>query len=402
LALLLLGLGCMAMGLSGLVHADEWDQAKRMHDRVAGVPPDDTTLNAMRDELLPGGGGAVAAALIATNNADFYSVTLKNFAAPWTNRDQSVFVPLNDYTATVIGIVRDNRDFREILHGDVLYVGNPALGLTGYSNTSNAHYEELEIAPGANLRDDLEFRIQSSVTGVPSNATAGVMTTRAAAQAFFIMGTNRAMFRFTMLNHMCHDMEQVHEITRIPDRIRQDVSRSPGGDSRVFLNNCIGCHSGMDPMAQAFAYYDYIHDVDNDPTGINGQMTYNDVGFVDPETGTRVVPKYFNNDTNFPYGFATPDDAWSNYWREGPNAVLGWDSSLTGSGNGAKSMGMELAHSDTFAECQVTKVFENVCLRSPADSTDHGQVAAMVTSFRSSGHSLRQVFAESAAYCRGN
>jgi hypothetical protein len=25
----------------------------------------------------------------------------------------------------------------------------------------------------------------------------------------------------------------------------------------VFLNNCIACHSGMDPMAQAFAYYDF-------------------------------------------------------------------------------------------------------------------------------------------------
>jgi hypothetical protein len=89
------------------------------------------------------------------------------------------------------------------------------------------------------------------------NATAGVMTTRAAARAFFIDGTNRAMFRFTMLNHFCNDMEQVLDTTRSPDRIRQDVSRSPGGDSRVFLNNCVGCHSGMDPLAQAFAYYDY-------------------------------------------------------------------------------------------------------------------------------------------------
>ena len=53
------------------------------------------------------------------------------------------------------------------------------------------------------------------------------------------------------------DMEQVHDTSIIPDRIRQDVSRSPGGDSRVFLNNCIGCHAGMDPLAQAFAYYNY-------------------------------------------------------------------------------------------------------------------------------------------------
>ena len=48
-------------------------------------------------------------------------MTLKNFASPWTNRDQSVFVPLNDYSATVIGIIRDERDFREILSGDILY-----------------------------------------------------------------------------------------------------------------------------------------------------------------------------------------------------------------------------------------------------------------------------------------
>lgn len=399
MSLLLIGLACMALGLSGLVHADEWDQAKRMHDRIAGVPPDDATLTAMRDELLAN--RPVAAALIATNDPDFYNVTLKNFAAPWTNRDGSVFVPFNDYTATIIGIVLDNRDFREILYGDVIYVGNSALGLPAYSTTDNDHYERMEEL-GINLRDNLVFRPQSSMTGIPSAATAGVMTTRAAAQAFFIMGTNRAMFRFTMKNHLCHDMEQVHDVTRAPDRIRQDVSRSPGGDSRVFLNNCIGCHSGMDPMAQAFAYYDFVHDVDQDPEGINGQITYNDVGTIDPITGTRVVPKYFNNAANFPFGFATPDDSWSNYWRAGPNSDLGWDSALPGGGSGAKSMGTELAHSDAFAYCQVTKVFENVCLRSPADPADRGQIDSMVGSFQGSGYSLRRVFAESAAYCRGN
>ena len=83
------------------------------------------------------------------------------------------------------------------------------------------------------------------------------MTTRAAAAAFFVAGTNRAMFRFTLLNHLCNDLEQVKDSSYSPDRIRQDVSRSPGGDSRLFLNSCIGCHNGMDPMAQAFAYYNF-------------------------------------------------------------------------------------------------------------------------------------------------
>ena len=95
------------------------------------------------------------------------------------------------------------------------------------------------------------------MTDLPPAAIAGILTTRAAAEAFFVAGTNRAMFRFTVLNHLCMDLEQLKDGGRPADRIRQDVSRSPGGDSRLFLNNCIGCHTGMDPMAQAFAYYNF-------------------------------------------------------------------------------------------------------------------------------------------------
>jgi hypothetical protein len=205
-----------------------------------------------------------------------------------------------------------------------------------------------------------------------------------------------------MKNHLCHDMEQVLDITRAPDRIRQDVSRSPGGDARVFLNNCIGCHSGMDPMAQAFAYYDYVIDRANDPTGENGQLRYNGTGAIDPVTGTRVVSKYFNNNTTFADGYITTDDHWDNYWRAGPNSLLGWDPALPGSGDGAKSLGQELAHSAAFAQCQVEKVFENVCLRAPSDAADRAAVDAMVSSFESSGYNLKQPFAESAVYCMGN
>jgi hypothetical protein len=371
------------------------EQAKRMHDRIAGVPPDATTLATMAGMV---GSDPLGAALIATDSPDFYRVTLKNFAAPWTNRDRSVFVPLDDYTATIIGMVRDNVDFREILSGDVLYVGTAT---PGYSTTSNAHYEALETQ-GTDLQADLQARTQSSVTGLPASATAGIITTRSAAKAFFVDGTNRAMFRFTMLNHLCLDMEQVHDVTRIPDRIRQDVSRSPGGDSRVFLNSCIGCHSGMDPLAQSLAYYDYEYDVMNDPDAVNGRLTYNDAGQTDPVTGTRVEEKYYNNNLNFEHGYITPDDSWSNYWRAGPNKLLGWDESLPASGSGAKSFGRELANSQAFAQCQVTKVFENVCLRPPQDSADHSQISSMTTSFRSNGYSLRRVFAESAVYCRGS
>src|SRR5690606_26770168 len=255
------------------------EQALQIHNRIAGVPPSAAALLQMAnlvDNNLP------AAVELAMNNEAFYSVTLKNMATPWTNRDRTVFAPLNDYTATFIGLVRDDLDFRTLLYEDMIYVGN-ASGLPAYSNQNNNHYQALESA-GHKLKDVLVRRTQSSVTGMPADATSGVLTTRAAAKAFFIAGTNRAMFRYTLLNHFCRDLEQVHDTSLVPDRIRQDISRSPGGDSRVFLNNCIGCHNGMDPMAQAFAYYDYEFDINADPEGVNGSIHYNSEGVIDPDT----------------------------------------------------------------------------------------------------------------------
>ncbi len=381
------------------LNAGERERAKRIHDRIAGVPPSETVLNDMEADIRDG--KALDAAFTAMENTAFYDVTLKNLAAPWTNEAMSSFVPLNDYTATVIGLVRDDADFRTLLYDNILYVGDSSLGLSSYSLSNNNHYEELESG-GYSLKDNLVASTQSSLNQLPVDATAGVMTSRAAAKAFFSAGTNRAMFRFTMLNHLCNDMEQVNDTTRAPDRIRQDVSRSPGGDSRIFLNSCIGCHSGMDPMAQSFAYYDYEYDANADPDGESGRLVYNLIGTIDPETGDRVQGKYRINSTNFEYGFVTPDDQWDNYWREGQNKLLGWDPGLSGSGNGAKSMGQELAHSEAFAECQVKKVFKNVCLRNPVDTTDRNQIASMVTSFKASGYQLKQVFAESATYCMGD
>src|SRR5258706_14668871 len=76
------------------------EQARRLHDRLAGVPPTDAVLTQMAADIQAG--NTAAAAQLAMANKHFYNVTLKNFVAPWTNRDRTVFVPLHDYTATVI------------------------------------------------------------------------------------------------------------------------------------------------------------------------------------------------------------------------------------------------------------------------------------------------------------
>jgi len=374
---------CLA---AAIMPATAWsgamEQAKRLHERLTGVPPTDAVLLDMTNDII--GGSAVSAAFTAMENNAFYDVTLKNFAAPWTNRDRSVFVPLNDYTATVVGIIRDDVPFNTLLSANILYVGNGGLGLTPYSMTNNQHYEELEQS-GLSLKDNLVQTSQTAVTDLPAAGIAGIITTRAAAEAFFIAGTNRAMFRFTMINHMCRDMEEVKDITLSPDRIRQDVSRSPGGDSRIFLNNCIGCHTGMDPLAQSYAYYDYDETL--------GRIVY---------TPGQVQSKYFNNADNFRPGFVTLDDSWSNYWRDGQNQLLGWDTGRSGNGSGAASMGAELANSDAFAQCQVKKAFRSICFRDPVDAVDRNKIDEIVTSFRSGGaYRMKQVFAEAAVYCMG-
>jgi len=361
------------------VQAGPREQAKRIHDRLTGVPPSDSVLDQMTTDIT--NGNPEAAATTAMENPAFYNVTLKNFAAPWTNRDQSVFVPLNDYTATVIGMVRDDVPFNTLLSADLVYTSN-APDLPPYSMANNNHYEQAE-ANNVDLKATLVPTQQSAVTSLPPNATAGIMTSRAAAEAFFVAGTNRAMYRFTMLNHLCKDLEEIKDGTRSADRIRQDISRSPGGDSRLFLNNCVSCHTGMEPLAQAYAYYNF-----NEATG---SIEY---------TAGQVQPKYLQNETNFINGYVTPDDRWDNYWRTGPNALLGWDTSLPGGGNGAKTMGQELANSEAFASCQVKKVFKAVCFRDPVDAADRAKVAEITNSFKND-YFMKPVFAKAAAYCMG-
>jgi hypothetical protein len=364
------------------------EQAKRIFDRIAGVPPSATDYANMASYISSGDFTSVAN--YAMQAPQFYNTTLKNFAMPWTNRDQTVFAPLNDYVATFIGMVRDNIDFSTALSADILYVSNAA-GLPAPSALDNNHYATAE-SQGVDLQSTLIQTTQSGTYGIPSTATAGLMTTRGSTSSFFINGTNRAMFRFTLIAHLCNDLPTVEDITRPPDRIRQDVSRSPGGDSRVFLNSCIGCHSGMDPMAQAFAYYNFVGTAVGDGTN-TGSLQY---------TQGTTQAKYHINTGNFPQGFVTPDDSWSNRWRQGPNQVLGWDPTLPGSGNGAKSLGLELAHSATFAQCQAQKVFQAVCYRAPASQADLNQVTTMTSAFKAGGYKYKPLFASAAVYCMGS
>jgi len=287
----------LALGAS-TTFAGPREQAKRMHDRLAGIPPTEEVLCAMTYWIDPAGGNdpTRAAMIVMDTNSipdtptdcnpsgttidnslskkAFYSVSLKDFVTPWTNEDQTVHEDLNDYSALVIGMIRDNVPFDTVLSADLLYKGNSGPAL---SNANNDHYIALQNS-AADLSNPsvLVQTTQSGESGYlvanPTNASdkaapAGVTSTRAASLAFFTGGTNRLMWRMTAVNYLCRDMEQLKDVSRTPDRIRQDVSRSPGGDSSIFLSACMGCHAGMDPLASAYAYYDHEVLDDGTPTG---------------------------------------------------------------------------------------------------------------------------------------
>jgi hypothetical protein len=373
--------------LAGAAGAAPRDQARRIHDRLVGVPPDAATLDAMTALVAsPNMADKLAAAEIAMTHPAFYRTALKNFITPWTNVERTVFAELNDYTATVIGIIRDDRPFTDVLSADLVYVGANGVVGTGYSQTDNDHYRLLE----ENLVDLgnpalLVPVAQSSLPGsmLSPADTAGVITTRAAGEAFFSAGTNRRMFRFTAMNYLCRDLEQLKDVSRAADRIRQDVSRSPGGDSAVFHTECIGCHSGMDPMAGAFAFFEW------DAAAMRTVYTPN-----------QVTQKHLINSNVFPGGYVTVDDRWDNFWREGPMAALGWRAPAAG-GYGAKSFGQEIAMSRAFSLCQVEKVFQHVCFRPPQTDDDADAIERIADVFENGNYRMKSVFAEVAVHCMG-
>ena len=364
------------------------EQANRLHQRLTGVPATKEVRDQM--ETLISNGQQIEAALLAIEDENFYDNILKNWVKPWTNEEHSVKVPLTDYVATVIGVIRDETDFREILSGDIVYTAqNSGLNLPAYSIDSNDHYEQLEQAidnDGTSLKTALSAQSQSQLSGgvLPANATAGILTSRAAAEAFLVAGTNRAQFAYTFRDHMCREMETMGDASGPTDRIRKDVERNPAGDSTLFNTYCVKCHSQMDGNVGAWAYYDWDEEAN--------QIIYSQ--------GT-VRPKYSINANAFPEGYTTTDDSWVNYMRLGTNMTMGFDSQLPGSGNGAKSWGQEIANSDEFARCQVQKAFKATCLSNPESGMDKVAVERIAEVFKSSGYNMKRVFAETAVHCMG-
>jgi hypothetical protein len=356
------------------------EDAVQIYNRLNGVPPNSATIERMVAAIEAG--GLKDAAAIAIEDPGFYNVALPVWIAPWTNEDENPNIAMNDFTATVIGIIRDSIPFDQVLYGNIIYTAADALvsaqtnPIPAYATDSNAHYQALTDR-SLDLKQNLVQKVQSDVVGIQE--TAGIMTTRAFAEAFFSGGTNRAPLRFTLKNFLCRDLEQLSDTSIADFRIRRDVDRSPGGDSKVFRSKCAGCHAGMDGLAGAFAYYDFVDDT----------LVYD---------SSKVQPKVLVNANTFPDGYANQDDGWINLWNRGQNAALGWHGQTEG--KGAKELGEMLTQTDAFAACMSERVFEKLCLSKPRSEADREMVQKNAETFAANNSfNMKQLFIDTSVNC---
>ncbi|SMF28886.1 hypothetical protein [Pseudobacteriovorax antillogorgiicola] len=409
--LMAVGLLTGFLGLPAQLNAQDADKLKvarakvsTVYKRLASVPATSAEIETWAGEYAAATDAAgkraalakVAAAAVANDN--FYSKTVMNFADPETNEGEEILAQnLSDYTATIVGFIKDELDYRRILHDDIMYTATPTVTVTvpdpaddgnvaavqlgPYSPTDNFAFQRLEegVKRGqVELAASLTQVAQSATTGYAIQA--GIYSLRGYGSVFYNDGTNRSPLRYTFINYLCRDMEELSDVTRPDIYVRRDVDRTPGGDGEKFRTECVGCHAGMDPMTKAFAFVDFDPDA--------AQITY----------GATPVAKVNRNNDTFPNGAVVEDDAWQNIWLEGTNAGLGWSKEIT-SGNGPKSWGQAMSETEMFPECMAERVYEVVCLRDSSTNKAKADISSLAGQFVQDGYNMKALFMNAAVTC---
>ncbi len=367
------------------------DQAFTLYKRLTGIHPSPEDLNAMADLISQG--KAEEAAQIAMSHTAFYNITLRNFAAPLTNSEASAVVPLNDGIAMAIGIVKDNRPFTEILTARDMYVANEGLVEQAYQKDEDEaedHFAQLENT-GAPLHESLRSVPQSQFH---SGEAAGILTTQSFGKSFLLMGTNRRMFAQGLVrNFWCSEIEEIQDVSMPMNFIRRDVDRAPGGSTSVFMNKCVGCHSLMDAMVNAFNYFDYSN---------NQGLVYRERGDgTDGVSGNGIQRKTTRNGNVYPDGYVPQDDRWvyvGNQSTAGTFDKFGWSGNFTG--RGVHSLATAFAQSRGFSQCMAKRVFKQVCLKKD-DVNDKGLIELLTRRFEQNQYDLKDLYVATATRCMG-
>jgi len=363
----------------------------------------------------------MAAAAIATQQAQFLNVTVKEMAVAMSTREESVRTPFNDFTAAIMGVTRDETDIREILFGDFYYMADPnmvmgsnpaiPMNLTNDMLRTNNHYTNLEnsnVNIGSVLMRVEGQRIATSdTTNIPNPDPGGVLTSRAFLSAHAIAGTNRRLVEYTFREFMCTDIFGWANTSAPDSRIGRDIDRNPGGDPTKFQTTCKGCHSGMDGFRGAFAKWDFRENANAAIHASNGVVG----GGFQPNLDGRGVVRKMNRDDFVQYsgGYITTDDSFVNYTNMGVNATrFGWrgptpaavlrgpasdpTTGLTTRATGVHGFGRLVANSQRFSQCWAQRVFTTVCKHQLPASEAETLYVSLGMELENNGYNLKRLF----------
>jgi hypothetical protein len=217
------------------------------------------------------------------------------------------------------------------------------------------------------------------------------------------------MIEYTFREFMCTPIDKWSDASGADAMIGRDVDRFPGGSHTRFTTTCRACHSRMDPLRGAFAYFTFSDSfakhslvVPRLPAGILNEDTQTGMaaGLKPTDPALTQLPSLGNvafvadkmnhNETVFPGGRVIVDNSFQNAavdtWAQN---YFGWRGPVAG--NGAKEFGSMIANSKQFSRCMAKRVFASVCKRD-TQSFDESMIGTVADEFESNGYKLDYLF----------
>lgn len=377
----------------------ELKRAQEIYLRMTGVktPIFNPALSQMVQRL--NANDPVGAAALATADPNFLNITVRDFAARMSNRDEAVNVPMNDFTATIIGAVRDQINAQRLLYDNIVYMADPAKAAVP-SNVemdivkSNNHYETL-----GNDRFDLgkvltvaQQKVFDGRSVVNNPTPAGLLTTRQWIAAHAVAGTNRRPVEFAFREFLCTPLEKVADSTGPDNVVGRDIDRFPGGSHSKYTTTCRACHTILDGFRGAFAHFTFSNNIVKHSYVVTQAADADEeaAGFGMQQNPIYVTRKLNHNEDVFREGRVIQDDTWVNNAVYGTNAsTFEWSKT---SGKGLKEFGQLLANSKQFPTCMAKRVFASVCKRQ-AESSDDEMIRQTASEFSTTrNYNLKWLF----------
>ncbi|MFZ4402861.1 MAG: hypothetical protein ACOYOK_02055 [Pseudobdellovibrionaceae bacterium] len=372
-------------------------KARKLYERLAGVK---ASLNHPKVQAMAQvyQQSPAQAASIATQDPQFLNITVKQMALKMSTREESIAIPFNDFAASVMGIVRDQTDARQLLTGNFYYMGNPTLLPASFPTDilqdvvrTNRHYEALEDNRTIDVGQTL-IRMEGQKLLNPNDDPqtlmnnpdpAGVLTSRAFMAAHSVAGTNRRPVEYSFRQFMCVKIEEWADTNASDLRIGRDIDRFPGGDHQKFLSSCMGCHTVMDGFRGAFAYWNF-----------DGQGIINSQALQPNRAPKDLVMRKMNqNSTVFPAGFTMVDNSFVNNANRGNNNLMfGWRGGESTKGTGVKDFGKLLSESKRYSQCLSLRVYESVCKTKVQAIYNMPMLQDFANSLEKNNYNLKKLF----------